>query len=615
MGYSLGVDFGTSATKVAIRTDGDRPVHVPISKSGDGVAMPSVVSYRRTSSNTARLYAVGEDAEKTPDTEDFIVVRDIKRFLEATDNRFVDFPHESYPWWDAEKRCIRLWHTSLVAEDAVRAIVEEALTRAVRRARDLKLIPPRRTSRWQSVLAFLRRIIGRPIGTTEVLTVGGWSVSFGCSAVAGLESRRLLRDVAHSLGFDGFRFEHVREEPILASLPYIQDELRPGQTALVCDFGGGTFDSAVIRIEPESSDAVPRVTVLSTEGIAFCGGVDIDRYFAKHLAERMARQVFGSECGDRSQEILEQQYLQLVYTARETKELLSDRTQHTVSMLLGSPDRAVVEMDVTRQELEHAITESEVLQRVDRCILSVWRRARMVWRQENEVSDGFTLKMGAKTGQISRTVFQLDFDDVSGLVDRVLLVGGTTKIPLVRQHLQSRIPAAEFITENQPYEPIVACALGAASRKEHVNSVVDRLPFSVVVKKEDGVVEMYRAYTPITTYDTLSDNPKIRGFVSSQVCAISESSKCLSVEYVSPDGELIERTDDLRLGQGRHVLGIDRYGTIKLGSVQLPNPWQHQLQVDLLAHIEEEEERSRQKDRDRTKKYLYRKPGEEREVG
>lgn len=616
MGYSLGIDFGTSATKVAIRTDGDRPVHVPISKSGDGVAMPSVVSYRRTSGSTAMLYAIGEDADdSTPDSEDFIIVRDIKRFLEMTDTRPGAFPYHQYPWWDSEARCVRLWQTSLTVEDVVRAIMEEALKRAVRRARDLALLPPRRTSRRQRVLEFLKRIIGRPIGTTEVLAVRGWPVSFGCSAVAGLESRRVLRDVAHNLGFDGFRFEHIREEPVLASLPYLREEMHPGETALVCDFGGGTFDSAVIRVDPESSSAFPRVTVLSTEGIAFCGGVDIDRYFAKHLAERMAQQVFGSDCGNRSQEILEQRYHQLVYIARETKELLSDRTQHTVSMLLGSPDGAVIEMDVTRQELEHAITESEVLERIERCILSAWRKARVVWRQDHEVCHDIHVEVDANTGRVYRTLFDLDFEDMSHLVDRVLLIGGTTKIPIVRECLRSHLPNVQFIADRAPHDPIVACALGAASQTEHVNSVVDRLPFSIVVKKPGEEILMYPAYAPTVFYDVQSTHPRIRGYFSANVCSIGDRHDCVAVECISPDGEVISRATELAVVPGRHVLSIDQYGRVLFGGLPVPNPWQHELQRKMVSRIQEEELRLEEEGRKRMKKFIYRKPGEERDVG
>ena len=611
MEYSLGVDFGTSGVKVSIRQEGRPPVALPISVGGDEPAMPSVVSYSRTSKNTAELYAVGEDAEMTPTGDDFIIIRDIKRVLETVDNPPRDFPYHCFPWWDIANKRVQLWRTTLKVDDVIQVIFEESLRRAVRRARDLDLVPQTRRPRWQRFLSMIRRIFVRQPENKVLPEVQGWHLELACSVTAGLESRTILRRVAQHLGFVGFRFEQIREEPVLASLPYLQREVHPGETVLVYDFGGGTFDSAVIRVEQTSSDALPSITVLSTEGSPFCGGVDIDRRFGDHLARRIAQEYFGDESEERYREIMEHGRSQLVNLARAAKESLSGRTEFTVSARLDFLSMPAVELTVTRNELERAIQDSGVLKEADICVLCAWRKARMILRQGHEVGDPLVIEKDVRTGAIVRTILDLGFDDLSEMVDRILIVGGTTKIPLVRAHLGSLFRNVQFITEEDPYEPIVACALGAASQKAHVNSVVDRLPFSIIVNKEDGAMEMYRAYARTFTFDEWTKNPPVTPYVSRDACLISSTSDWLDIHCVTPDGEIIAQTDKQTMLPGRHPLKIDMLGRIGLGNLSVPNLRQHRLQLDMLYRMEQEKQRLEDEERDRARIQLYKKPGEE----
>lgn len=451
---------------------------------------------------------------------------------------------------------------------------------------------------------FIKKIFGRQEKNDEILTVQGWSARLGCSATAGLEARKMLRSVAKNLGFAGFKFEHIQEEPVLASLPYLQRELHPGESILVYDFGGGTFDSAVIRIEQNSADGLPSMTVLSTEGSAFCGGVNIDKYFTKHLARRIAQEYFGDNFDNKYREIMEQRHSELENIARETKELLSDQSQRTVLMPPDFMNRPNIVLNVTQQELEEVIIESGVLEETEICILSAWRKARMIWRQQNEVCDDFIVEMDTKKGSVIKDIFDLDFDDLNKMVNRVLLIGGTTKIPLVQKHLHSHLKNVQFISENDPYEPIVACALGAASQKEQVNTILDSLPFSIMVKNGDNEMEMYRAYTPTIIYNTLTDNPNIKDFISNNVCPISNSSDCLNIECITPDGEVISQTDNLTMSPGRYVLKINNYGMIHFGHLEVSNPKQHELQKDMWSRIQKEKERLKQEELERTNRNL-----------
>src|SRR6516165_10610305 len=109
MGYTLGIDFGTSTTKVALRREGEPPRTLLIGAQGQPY-MPSLAAYRRTPLGGAELLAVGEDAAAVPDGEGLQVIREIKRCLAAIDrDAEVDVDLTPFPWWDREEHCLRLW--------------------------------------------------------------------------------------------------------------------------------------------------------------------------------------------------------------------------------------------------------------------------------------------------------------------------------------------------------------------------------------------------------------------------------------------------------------------------------------------------------------------------
>jgi molecular chaperone DnaK len=56
-------------------------------------------------------------------------------------------------------------------------------------------------------------------------------------------------------------------------------EFAPGSVLLVYDWGGGTFDAALVRVLADGGE------VLASDGLAYCGGVDIDEAVARFLGE------------------------------------------------------------------------------------------------------------------------------------------------------------------------------------------------------------------------------------------------------------------------------------------------------------------------------------------
>jgi molecular chaperone DnaK len=233
--------------------------------------------------------------------------------------------------------------------------------------------------------------------------------------------RTATRDAGRIAGLDVMR---IINEPTAASLAYGLDKRHAGLIA-VYDFGGGTFDISILRVE----DGV--FQVLATGGDTHLGGDDIDLL----LMHRVLAQVGWTQTGERIQEIRK--------AVIQAKWDLSDGETTTLN---GAP--------FSRADLELLIRPI-----VDRT-LEPCRQA---------LADA-----GLSASQI----------------DEVVLVGGSTRIPLVRRlvgELFGRTPHSEL-------NPDEVVALGAAVQADILVSgsremlLLDVTPLSLGIETLGGVV-------------------------------------------------------------------------------------------------------------------------------
>jgi WD40 repeat protein len=176
--------------------------------------------------------------------------------------------------------------------------------------------------------------------------------------------------------------EYLHEPVAAAYAPIKRGAIDSGQIVLVYDFGGGTFDAAIVRIglrehEVLAADSVP------------CGGADIDAL----LVEEIRRVTGATAVGD------DRRDAELKATATEAKKKLSLRDSTPVA---GTDDAKV-----------HRITR----ERLDELLAGNVRGQGTVDR---------TLALARKL-----------IDDLNPLEpDVVLAVGGSTRIPLVKRRLE-----------------------------------------------------------------------------------------------------------------------------------------------------------------------------------
>ena len=218
----------------------------------------------------------------------------------------------------------------------------------------------------------------------------------------------------------GLTVERILNEPTAAALAYGLDKLDEKTRVAVYDFGGGTFDLSIL----EMRDGV--FQVIATHGDTRLGGDDIDRALADFLKSELAL----------PEPLDAVQRATLLQAARAAKEALSDRNETEVLLPFFAGGRSYSRV-LRRTEFE-AIARPIVDRTRPLCLRAL--------------ADAGLLETGDSTGS------GRGLDPVISGLDRVILVGGSTRIPLARETVAKLFGQAPDTSQN----PDEAIALGAA---------------------------------------------------------------------------------------------------------------------------------------------------------
>ncbi len=226
--------------------------------------------------------------------------------------------------------------------------------------------------------------------------------------------RGILAQAATQAGFDDFRFV---AEPVAAAA-YCTRELDRGipeqGSVAVFDFGGGTFDVAVVRREEEGW----RTTAMG--GLNDLGGLDVDNTLVDHLGELVSdRDVALWHRIGHPETALDRRDRHMFWSeVRAGKEMLSRSSTAPV----GLPGDDMASVHLTRDELTRLASPL-----IDRAV-----------------------------GETRRTLERAGVEPSSLTV--LLLVGGSSRMPQVASALHSELGVAPFVPE-QPELPVAFGAL------------------------------------------------------------------------------------------------------------------------------------------------------------
>ena len=311
----------------------------------------------------------------------------------------------------------------LYPELTVRSIKRKMGSAEVVRLGDKTFTPPEISALiLRELVEWARRDLNQPV-EKAVITVPAYFSD---------AQRNATREAGMLAGLEVVR---ILNEPTAASLAYgFGDASR--HTAMVYDLGGGTFDVSIVSVEGDVTE------VLASHGNNQLGGDDFDDL----LLERLERQ-FQDQCGIDLRRGHPAAHARLWWAAEEAKKKLSFEPYVRVreeALLIENGKPLHLDLEISRDEYEEMI----------------------------------------------RPLIESTFDSVSkalgdarkspGDLDAILLVGGSTRTPIVAQRLRE----LTSLEPRQDVHPDLCVALGAgvlASRvagHEVERVLVDVSPFS-----------------------------------------------------------------------------------------------------------------------------------------
>ena len=342
--------------------------------------------------------------------------------------------------------------------------------------------------------------------------------------------RQATRDAGKLAGFDVLR---IVNEPTAASLAYglgmRNDETK---TVVVYDLGGGTFDISVLRI----SNGI--FEVLSTNGDTYLGGDDFDHAIVKHWIDQK---------GIKQEELSIHKSLaqELRLKAEEAKKYLSNNENFK-----GEAGGEQLELNKDEfQKLVHSLVDKTI-----RCC-------------KNALADA-----------------ELTSSDI----DEVIMVGGSTRVPLVKESV-SNFFGRKVHDELNPDEVV---ALGAAVQADILAGnnkdflLLDITPLSLGIETMGGLMDVLvprntkipskagRQYTTqkdgqngmrISVFqgerDLVQDNRKLAEFNLSGIPAMPAGLAKVEVSFlINADGILNVKAKELRSGVEQSIEVKPQYG-------------------------------------------------------
>ncbi len=292
-----------------------------------------------------------------------------------------------------------------------------------------------------------------------------------CPAYFTDAQRKATKDAGRIAGLDVLR---IINEPTAAALAYGVDKSND-QTILVYDLGGGTFDVSVLEIY--EVDGQPQIEVKATAGNNKLGGDDFDDKIIDWMVTEFKKETGLDLSNDK------QAMSRLKEAAEKAKIELSGTNQTQINLpFISMADGQPVHLDLS-------LSRAKFEDLISKLIEATMKPTRQAMK---------------------------DADLKKGDVDKVILVGGSTRVPAVQEAIEKEAGKAPYKGIN----PDEAVAMGAALQAgiiagdESVSDILllDVTPLTLGIETLGGVMTtMIERNTTIPSrrseiYSTAADN-------------------------------------------------------------------------------------------------------------
>jgi molecular chaperone DnaK len=346
----------------------------------------------------------------------------------------------------------------------------------------------------------------------------------------------------------GLEVERIINEPTAAALAYGMDKVDEDQTILVYDLGGGTFDVSILEL----GDGV--FEVKSTAGDNRLGGDDFDQVIINYLVEQ-----FKKDNGiDLSKDKMANQRLK--DAAEKAKKDLSGVTTTQISLpfiTAGEAGPLHLEMTLTRAKFD-------------------------------ELTSSLVERTMGPTRQALKDAGLSPSD-----IDRVILVGGSTRIPAVQEAIKREIGKEAHKGVN----PDEVVAMGAAIQGGVITGDVKDVVLLDVTPLSLGIETMGGVFTKLIERNTTIPTSKSQVFSTA-----ADNQNAVDIHVLQ--GERPMATDNKTLG--RFQLGdippaprgvpqievtfdIDKNGIVNVRAKDLGTQKEQQITIKSNTGLSEEE--------------------------
>jgi len=322
-----------------------------------------------------------------------------------------------------------------------------------------------------------------------------------CPAYFSDSQRKATKDAGRIAGLEVLR---IINEPTAAALAYGVDK-EEDQTVLVYDLGGGTFDVSILEIY--QVDGQPQIEVKATSGDNRLGGDDFDEAVMEWIVSEFKK----------STGIDLEKDLQAMSRIREAAEKAKIELSGTPSTQINLP--FITMNDGQPEHLDMSLSRSKF----EKLTSSLVERTMSPTRQAMKDA-------GIKKGD----------------VDKVLLVGGSTRGPAVQQAIEKEVGKAPFKGIN----PDEAVAMGAA------------LQAGIIVGDEGVTDVLLLDVTPLTlgietlgnvTTTMIERNTTIPSRRSETFSTAADNQPAVEIHVLQGEREFAK--DNITLGRF-HLMGI-----------------------------------------------------------